>query len=63
MVIPGMIDAHTHLGLRQDGSAPSRADEDEVENPIVPQIRAIDAINPKTSASATRSKAGLPPSA
>jgi imidazolonepropionase-like amidohydrolase len=47
VVIPGMIDAHTHLGLRQDGVGPEQSDEDEVENPIVPQIRAIDAINPE----------------
>ena len=47
VVIPGMIDAHTHLGLRQDGVGAEQSDEDEVENPIVPQIRAIDAINPE----------------
>lgn len=47
VVIPGMIDAHTHLGLRQDGVGPEQSDEDEVENPIVPHIRAIDAINPE----------------
>lgn len=47
VVIPGIIDAHTHLGLRQDGVGADQSDEDEVENPIVPQIRAIDAINPE----------------
>ena len=47
VVIPGMIDAHTHLGLRQDGVGADQSDEDEVDNPIVPQIRAIDAINPE----------------
>ena len=47
VVIPGMIDAHTHLGLRQDGVGPEQSDEDEVDNPVVPQIRAIDAINPE----------------
>src|SRR5262252_7081788 len=47
VVIPGMIDAHTHLGLRQDGVGADQSDEDEVDNPVVPQIRAIDAINPE----------------
>ena len=43
-----MIDAHTHLGsLRQDGVGADQSDEDEVDNPVVPQIRAIDAINPE----------------
>ena len=47
VVIPEVIHAHTHLGLRQDGVGAEQSDEDEVENPIVPQIRAIDAINPE----------------
>ena len=47
VIIPGMIDAHTHLGLRQDGVGADQSDEDEVDNPIVPHIRAIDAINPE----------------
>ena len=47
VIIPGMIDAHTHLGLRQDGVGAEQSDEDEVEDPIVPQLRALDAINPE----------------
>jgi imidazolonepropionase-like amidohydrolase len=30
VVIPGMIDAHTHLGLTQDGVGAMHSDEDEV---------------------------------
>jgi len=47
VLIPGMIDAHTHLGLRQDGVSADQSDEDEVGDPVVPHIRAIDAINPE----------------
>src|SRR5919109_940665 len=47
VVIPGMIDAHTHLGLRQDGVGADQSDEDEIGDPVVPHIRAIDAINPE----------------
>jgi imidazolonepropionase-like amidohydrolase len=47
VIIPGMIDAHTHLGLRQDGVGADQSDEDEVEDPIVPHLRALDAINPE----------------
>src|ERR1700745_4217196 len=47
VVIPGMIDAHTHLGLRQDGVGADQSDEGEADNPVGPQIRDIDAINPE----------------
>jgi len=46
VLIPGMIDAHTHLGLRQDGVGADQSDEDEISDPVVPHIRALDAINP-----------------
>ena len=47
VLIPGMIDAHTHLGLCQDGVGASQSDEDEVGDPVVPHLRALDAINPE----------------
>ena len=47
VVIPGMLDAHTHLGLTQDGVGAMHSDEDEVDDPIVPHLRALDAINPE----------------
>jgi imidazolonepropionase-like amidohydrolase len=47
VVIPGTIDAHTHLGLTQDGVGAMHSDEDEVDDPIVPHLRALDAINPE----------------
>ncbi|MEX0806062.1 MAG: amidohydrolase [Candidatus Binatia bacterium] len=47
VLIPGMIDAHTHLGLRQDGVSADQSDEDEVGDPVVPHIRALDAVNPE----------------
>lgn len=59
VVMPGMIDAHTHLGLRQDGVGAEQSDEDEVDNPIVPQLRAIDAINPEDIGFQDALKAGV----
>jgi imidazolonepropionase-like amidohydrolase len=47
VIIPGMIDAHTHLGITQDGVGAAHSDEDEVDDPIVPHLRALDAINPE----------------
>jgi imidazolonepropionase-like amidohydrolase len=44
--MPGIIDAHCHLGMWEDGMGFEGADGNEMTNPITPQMRAIDAINP-----------------
>lgn len=46
IVMPGMIDAHCHLGLREDSVGFEGYDVNEKVNPITPHMRAIDAINP-----------------
>jgi len=46
VVIPGMIDAHTHLGLFGDGTGPAGQDGNESVDPITPHVRAIDALDP-----------------
>lgn len=46
-VMPGMIDAHCHLGMWEDGIGFEGADGNEAVDPITPQLRAIDAINPR----------------
>jgi len=46
VVVPGMIDAHTHLGLFGDGTGPAGQDGNEAVEPITPHVRAIDAIDP-----------------
>jgi imidazolonepropionase-like amidohydrolase len=45
-VMPGMIDAHCHLGMWEDGMGFEGADGNEAVDPVTPQLRAIDAINP-----------------
>ncbi|NLG92758.1 MAG: amidohydrolase [Clostridiales bacterium] len=45
-VYPGFIDAHTHLGMWEDGLCFEGDDGNEETDPITPQLRAIDAINP-----------------
>ncbi|HEY8892131.1 MAG TPA: amidohydrolase [Clostridium sp.] len=45
-VIPGMIDAHCHLGMWEDGMGFEGADGNEAVDPVTPHLRAIDAINP-----------------
>lgn len=46
LVMPGMIDAHTHIGIFEQGIGFEGADGNEMTNPATPQLRAIDAINP-----------------
>lgn len=43
---PGFVDAHTHLGLFGDSLTFEGDDGNEDTDPITPQLRAIDAINP-----------------
>lgn len=43
---PGFIDAHTHLGMIEDGMGFEGDDCNEETDPVTPQLRAIDAINP-----------------
>ncbi len=45
-VIPGLIDAHCHIGMFEDGIGFEGEDGNEMTDPVTPHLRAIDAINP-----------------
>lgn len=45
-VLPGFIDAHTHLGMWEDSLGFEGDDGNEDTDPSTPQLRAIDAVNP-----------------
>lgn len=45
-VMPGIIDAHCHIGMWEDGLGFEGNDVNEGTDPVTPQLRAIDAINP-----------------
>jgi len=45
-VLPGLVDAHTHLGAREEGEGWAGHDTNELTGPIQPQVRVLDAINP-----------------
>ncbi|NLJ83964.1 MAG: amidohydrolase [Halanaerobiaceae bacterium] len=47
IVFPGIIDAHTHLGIGEDGLGWEGRDYNEMSDPVTPHLRAIDAINPR----------------
>ena len=50
LVTPGFIDAHTHIGLHEESIRWEGADFNEVSGPVTPEMRAIDAINPRDEA-------------
>ncbi|NLM43106.1 MAG: amidohydrolase [Clostridiales bacterium] len=56
-IMPGIIDAHSHLGLHESGTR--ETDHNEKTNPIAPQLRAIDAINPQDVAFAESREVGI----
>lgn len=45
-VMPGIIDAHCHLGMWEDSMGYEGADGNEMTDPVTPNLRAIDALNP-----------------
>ena len=46
MVMPGIVDAHCHIGMWEDGMGREGSDGNEITNPVTADLRAIDAINP-----------------
>jgi len=49
-VLPGFIDAHSHIGIAQEKETIQGDITNEGTNPITPCMRAIDAVNPMDSA-------------
>ena len=49
-IYPGLIDAHSHIGISEEKAGRQGDDCNEGTNPITPCLRAIDAINPMDSA-------------
>lgn len=46
-VMPGIVDAHCHIGMWEDGVGFEGADGNEETDPVTPHLRAIDGINPE----------------
>lgn len=46
LVMPGIVDAHTHIGIFEQGIGFEGADGNEMTNPATPHLRALDGINP-----------------
>lgn len=46
MLTPGFVEAHCHLGMWEDAIGFEGSDGNEMTDPVTPELRAIDAINP-----------------
>lgn len=46
MALPGFVDAHSHIGMWEDGLNFEGDDGNEATDPLTPQLRAVDAVNP-----------------
>jgi imidazolonepropionase-like amidohydrolase len=45
-VLPGFVDAHTHLGAREEGEGWAGHDTNELTGPVQAHVRVLDAVNP-----------------
>lgn len=59
VVTPGLIDSHCHVGLFGDSLGFEGADANEDSDPITPQLRAIDGINPQDRAFGDARESGV----
>ena len=50
IVMPGLIEAHCHIGITEEKKGAAGDDCNETSDPLTPTLRAIDAINPMDSA-------------
>lgn len=58
-VFPGLIDAHCHVGISEEKMGSEGTDDNELNKPVTPWLKAIDAINPMDSAFHNAIKAGI----
>ena len=59
VVMPGLIDAHCHVGIFPDGIGWGNADGNETIDPVTPHLRALDAVHPEDMAFQELLEAGV----
>lgn len=59
LVMPGIIEAHCHMGITEEKKGTEGDDCNENVNPVTPWLRAIDAINPMDAAFNDALQAGI----
>ena len=50
LVTPGFVEAHCHIGIHEEAIRWEGNDTNEYSNPVTPELRAIDGINPRCEA-------------
>jgi len=58
-ILPGLIDAHTHIGISEEGLRWEGEDCNETTDPVTPEMRAVDGFNPFDTAIAKARRAGV----
>ena len=58
-ILPGFVDAHSHLGTHEANMGFEGNDTNEATEPITPQLRAIDGINPQDAAFKEAARGGI----
>lgn len=58
-IMPGFIDAHTHLGILEEKMGEIGKDNNETSEPVAPHLRAIDAVNPNDAGFSDALRAGV----
>src|SRR6266545_7973614 len=46
VVMPGLVDAHVHLGVHEEAEGWAGQDTNEMTDPVTAHVRALDGINP-----------------
>ncbi len=59
IIMPGMIDAHCHVGLWAEGVGWDHSDGNEMTDPVTPHLRALDAVHPEDPAFQELVQAGV----
>lgn len=59
LVTPGFVDAHCHIGMEEECMRWEGDDVNEYSSPVTPELRAIDAINPRDEAFAEAIAGGV----
>ncbi len=58
-IMPGLIDAHSHIGITEEKKGTEGNDCNETTEPITPYLKAIDAVNTMDSAFENAVRAGI----
>ena len=59
LIMPGIIEAHCHMGIMEEKKSTEGDDCNETVDPLTPALRAIDAINPMDAAFDDAVRAGI----